>query len=150
MAEQIAQHRYVFDLDGTLADAEHRRPLLQGDKPDWHSFNKASLFDPPRASVVQVLRALFDTGYEIWIVSARSDAVALETRGWLTKHAVPYHRLLMRSAADSRPDSELKRQWALAYDFPASVLAVFDDRRSVVRMWRNLGIPCFQVADGEF
>jgi len=27
---------------------------------------------------------------------------------------------------------------------------VFDDRNSVVDMWRRNGIPCFQVADGDF
>jgi hypothetical protein len=26
----------------------------------------------------------------------------------------------------------------------------FDDRNSVVKMWRDLGIPCAQVADGDF
>jgi hypothetical protein len=27
---------------------------------------------------------------------------------------------------------------------------VFDDRNSVVEMWRREGIPCFQVAEGDF
>ena len=144
------KHTYVFDLDGTLALVDHRRDLLAGDKPDWHSFNKASLLDPPNEAVASVLRALFDAGYEIWIVSGRSDVAELETRGWLAKHAVPFHRLLMRSASDSRADDVLKREWALAYDFAERVLAVFDDRNSVVGMWRDLGIPCFQVAEGDF
>ncbi len=142
--------RYVFDLDGTLALVDHRRDLLEGERPDWHSFNKASLFDTPNEPVVQVLRALFETGFEIWIVSARSDSAERETRGWLAKYSVPYHRLLMRSAADHRADAILKHEWAVKYDFENSVLAVFDDRSSVVAMWRSLGIPCFQVADGNF
>ena len=144
------KNRYVFDMDGTLALVEHRRALLDGDRPDWHSFNKASLLDPPNEAVANVLRALFEIGYEIWIVSGRSDVAELETRGWLSKHAVPYHHLLMRSAADHRPDDVLKREWALRYEFPDTVLAVFDDRNSVVEMWRSLDIPCFQVAEGNF
>lgn len=144
------KNTYVFDMDGTLALVDHRRELLDGERPDWHSFNKASLFDPPNEAVSNVLRSLYSSGFQIWIVSGRSDSAELETRGWLTKHAIPFHHLLMRSASDSRPDDILKREWALAYDFPEIVLAVFDDRNSVVQMWRNLHIPCFQVAEGEF
>jgi len=145
----MTKNRYVFDLDGTLAQVDHRRPALEGDRPDWHSFNKASLFDPPADAVVNVARAL-DPHYELWIVSGRSDSVERETRGWLRKHNVPFDTLIMRSASDHRPDHELKREWALHYDFVSSVLAVFDDRDSVVSMWRALGIPCFQVAPGDF
>ena len=146
------KNRYVFDLDGTLALVDHRRGALAGDRPDWHSFNKASLLDPPNDAVVRITQALYasDEGYDIWIVSGRSDAVALETRGWLEKYRVPFHRLLMRSASDNRADDELKREWAVQYDFARHVLAVFDDRNSVVAMWRALNIPCFQVAPGDF
>lgn len=148
----VQKNRYIFDLDGTLALVDHRRPALQGARPDWHSFNKASLMDPPNEAVVRVARALFDcsVGYEVWITSGRSDAVALETRGWLSKHAVPFHQLLMRPATDSRADAALKREWAVQYDFANTALAVFDDRNSVVEMWRELGVPCFQVAPGDF
>ncbi len=144
------KNTYVFDMDGTLALVDHRRKLLQGKNPDWHSFNKASLFDPPNEPVSQVLRALFSAGYQIWIVSGRSDVAEFETRGWLTKHNIPFHHLLMRSASDNRADDVLKKEWALKYKFAESVLAVFDDRNSVVQMWRDLGIPCFQVAEGDF
>lgn len=150
MSDVQTKIRYVFDLDGTLADVAHRRSLLDGERPDWHSFNKASLLDPPQEAVANVLRSLFDIGYEIWIVSGRSDAVQLETRGWLAKYAIPFHHLLMRSHADHRADDVLKREWALQHDFPSTVQAVFDDRDSVVAMWRDLGIPCFQVAPGDF
>ncbi len=141
--------RYVFDLDGTLASVDHRRPALEGEHPDWHAFNKASLFDSPAEAVVRVARALADH-YEIWIVSGRSDAVERETRGWLEKYEVPFDTLIMRSAADHRPDHILKKEWALKYNFVDNVLAVFDDRDSVVAMWRELGIVCFQVAPGDF
>lgn len=145
----MKKNRYLFDLDGTLALVDHRRPALDSARPDWHAFNKASLFDPPNEAVVRVARALAEK-YELWIVSGRSDAVELETRGWLEKHQIPYDLLLMRSAADNRPDHILKREWALQHDFVDRVLAIFDDRDSVVEMWRELGIPCFQVAPGNF
>ena len=144
------KNTYIFDMDGTLALVDHRRGLLDGARPDWHSFNKASLLDPPNEAVSNVLRALYTAGFQIRIVSGRSDIVELETRGWLTKHQIPFHHLLMRSASDHRPDNVLKTEWALKYEFTETVLAVFDDRDSVVKMWRSLNIPCFQVAEGDF
>ena len=144
------KNRYVFDMDGTLALVDHRRPLLDKERPDWQSFNKASLLDTPNEAVVCVLRALHAAGYEVWIVSARSDVAELETRGWFKKYNVPFHQLLMRSASDHRADDILKKEWALKYNFLENVNAVFDDRNSVVAMWRSLGIPCFQVAQGDF
>ncbi len=30
------------------------------------------------------------------------------------------------------------------------VVAVFDDRDRLVKMWRSVGVVCLQVADGDF
>ena len=35
------QPTVIFDLDGTLADIEHRRVFLANDRPDWARFNAA-------------------------------------------------------------------------------------------------------------
>jgi hypothetical protein len=71
---------------------------------------------------------------------------------WLDKHVgVPHAGLHMRRTGDSRKDSivkkeiferELKHAW--------HIVAVFDDRNQVVKMWRSLGLTVFQVADGDF
>lgn len=57
----------------------------------------------------------------------------------------------MRDAADHQPDHKLKRQWLTDGTIPKErVLCVYDDRASVVAMWRESGIACFQVAPGDF
>ena len=35
-------------------------------------------------------------------------------------------------------------------DSPDEILFVLDDRSQVVKMWRELGLTCLQVADGNF
>jgi hypothetical protein len=49
------------------------------------------------------------------------------------------------------PDDILKEAW-LREQFPDknNILCVYDDRDKVVAMWRRNGIPCFQVAPGDF
>ena len=49
------------------------------------------------------------------------------------------------------PDDVLKKEW-LDQETAAGheVMCVFDDRDKVVKMWRENGISCFQVAEGNF
>jgi hypothetical protein len=54
----------------------------------------------------------------------------------------------MRDEGDHRPDIILKKEWLDACDVKPSL--VFEDRASVVSMWRENGIRCCQVAPGDF
>lgn len=184
---------YIFDLDGTLADAEHRihfirRPacpfcgwiklcdhdqltdeqlrekgLPPGQRaafvPDWRAFFAACMDDKPILAALATLRALRHGGAECWIWTGRSDEVREETRAWLKKHGAWHswrftapEAFLMREAGDHRPDHELKLSWLSALEPPerARLIAVFEDRAAVVQMWRAYGVPCFQVAPGDF
>lgn len=174
---------YIFDLDGTLADVEHRRHFIRqpacphcgwlkecdhtrdGTRaaftPDWRGFYAACADDPPIMPVIITLRALRDAGAEIWIWSGRSDEVAKDTVQWLRTYSclglAPLafsapEAFKMRRADDHRPDEALKGEWLSLLDPPERdrLTATFDDRDSMVRMWRAAGIPCFQVAPGDF
>lgn len=57
----------------------------------------------------------------------------------------------MRAHGDFTPDQKLKKAWLdTARDQGRPPNLVFDDRQKVVDMWRTEGIPCFQVAPGDF
>jgi hypothetical protein len=114
----------------------------------WRRFFAECVNDLPNWPVIYALNALQRVGYEIHIFSGRSDEVLNETLDWL-RHKVSYSSLRMRPAGDFTPDEELKRQWIEEYDL-SQILCVFDDRKKVVDMWRELGLSCFQVAPGEF
>lgn len=153
---------YIFDLDGTLALIEHRRHLVEGKHKDWPAFYRACVDDSPNWPVILTLQGLRKAGAEIWIWSGRSDEVWDQTVAWLHKHDCLRSSLLrffhapesfrMRPAGDYTPDVELKRKWLSEIEPPeyARLAAVFDDRDSVVQMWREAGLSCFQVAPGAF
>ncbi|MGE3537952.1 MAG: hypothetical protein AB7N91_11040 [Candidatus Tectimicrobiota bacterium] len=141
----------IFDLDGTLALVEHRVHHLTGDTQDWRAFHAACPDDLPNAPIIALKHALTAQGYAFWIVSGRSDEVATETLAWLQQHVGAFDRLIMRPAGDQTPDDLLKRSWVEDGTIPqARVLMVFEDRASVVKMWRELGLTCLQVAPGDF
>ena len=155
--------RIVFDLDGTLADIGHRLHHIQTDKPDWDAFFADCHKDTPINPALTMLRILIaneGTNVEIW--SGRSmgenEEIYNTTRNWLrskvlgimgSSEELPH--LLMRAHGDHRPDVELKREWLRALrSLGLDVDLVFEDRSSVVAMWREEGVPCYQVAAGDF
>lgn len=150
---------YIFDLDGTLALIEHRRHMLEWETRDkWRHFYAACDKDAPNASVIVTMEHLRESGAEVWIFSGRSDEVRDKTVVWLSQNTSFYEHelngpvLTMRAAGDYTADDVLKKQWldSMLDDDRRRLVAAFDDRDRVVQMWRANGVPCFQVADGEF
>ena len=143
---------YVFDLDGTIADCQHRVPLIDGTQEGWRAFFAACPHDTAIPHVIEVMRSLIGAGHHVEIWSGRSDECEAETRSWLSAHGIgPDHLTFMREAGDTRPDDVVKRQMLrCAAKLGKRPDVVFDDRSRVVEMWRAEGIPCFQVAPGEF
>ena len=150
---------YVFDLDGTLALIEHRKHWLESKAPDrWRHFYAACDKDQPNDPVIATMERLRHSGADVWIFSGRSDEVRDKTVEWLAHHTsfmshdLEGPMLTMRAAGDYTADDVLKRQWldAMLVDDRRRLVAAFDDRDRVVAMWRGAGVPCFQVAPGEF
>jgi|SRR5210317_1310115 len=148
----------IFDLDGTLALIDDRRAISTKDngKMDWDTF-----FDPdnikldkPNWPVILMAQTLKKAGHSVVIFSGRSKATKDATRAWLNNHKIPFDVLKMRPTDGGlkwMKDDLLKKKW-LTDLFPNTddIICVFDDRDKVVQMWRDNGITCFQVADGNF
>ena len=56
----------------------------------------------------------------------------------------------MRSENDCRSDVDVKREILQKIREQYDVSFVFDDRRSVVQMWREEGLVCFQCFDHDY
>ena len=144
----------IFDLDGTLALIDKRRDISTKDngKIDWDKFFDPGLIDLdlPNQPVIDVANVLNKQGFEIWILSGRSDVTWQATLDWLDRYNVTFTQLIMRPQEDLfLPDNKLKQKW-LDWIGVDNVAMVFDDRNQVVDMWRSNGLTTFQVADGDF
>jgi predicted kinase len=132
----------LVDLDGTVA--------LMGDRSPY-DVTKLHL-DRPNAPVIKAVKAMYEAGHTIVYCSGRTDDGREATEVWLEKYVgVPYAALHMRKTGDQRKDSVVKREiFEREIQHNWHVIAVFDDRNQVVRMWRELGLTVFQVAEGNF
>ena len=130
----------VVDMDGTLA--------LMGDRSPY-DVSKCDQ-DPPNMPVVQTILKWQET-HKIIVMSGRTDDGKENTVTWLNKYGVKYEALHMRKLGDMRKDTIVKEEMYRAHlEGRYNVIAVFDDRKSVVEMWRSLGLTVFQVAEGDF
>ena len=142
---------YIFDIDGTLANGLHRTHHLEKRPKDWDAFFAEQNKDGLYVHVANVARALHRGGHRIVICTGRPENYREVTMNWLHLRAVPYEALYMRPAGDFRDDDIIKIEMLARIRADGYVpVMVFDDRDRVVRAWRAAGIPCAQVAEGDF
>lgn len=132
---------YLFDIDGTIAQM-NRSPY------EWRRVGD----DTPINHVIEVVNSLSLANYKIVFMSGRDGSCEQITRDWLDANIFwDYDNLFMRAAGDMRADNIIKAELFDTYVRDNyNVMAVFDDRDQVVDAWRSMGIPCYQVAPGDF
>lgn len=142
----------VCDLDGTLANDDHRVHHLRTDptKRNWDAYFGACGEDKVYHTIAQLVRTLKMGGKLIYILSGRSDSVRADTIIWLQDHKIPYDHLQMRGKDDRTADDLLKVQWVESMGLSHRIWLVLEDRDRVVASWRNAGYTCLQVQPGAF
>lgn len=128
----------IVDIDGTLAKMQGRSPF------DWNKVKE----DACNTVVKDLVNAY--TGSVI-IFSGRDGICKSDTVNWLKENGVIYSELFMREEGNNEKDAIIKRRM-----FEENIRGkyfieyVLDDRNQVVEMWRNMGLICLQVAEGDF
>ena len=140
------------DLDGTAS-------LLNGRDP----YNATDCDkDPPNTPVIECIKAMHaylvatqpqHAGkVKILFTSGREDKYREPTERFLNEHlpGIPYE-LYMRKSGDTRKDAVIKcEMFDENIKGRYNILFVLDDRNQVVDNWREMGLPTFQVAPGNF
>lgn len=139
----------IVDLDGTLANSEHRRPY--GDSSKIH-------LDTPYDHVLKIVRAFCFA--DVFFVTGRGSEMAefQPTADWLRSIGlgadVPRRHLLTRPYSDNRPDDVVKLElYTTRIAGRYNPILVLDDRPRVIRMWNRLGLPVLAAnpyLKGEF
>jgi len=131
----------IVDIDGTLSDMCNRSP---------YEYHKA-VHDNVHEHIAQMVRIYRNENYRIILLSGRDEECKDVTLEWLDKNDIPYDGLFMRVNKDRRKDSVVKLELYKRYvQGNYDVKFVLDDRNQVVDMWRSIGLPCLQVAPGDF
>lgn len=135
---------FICDIDGTLSDHTDLRGHFE--------YSKVAQ-DRPIYPVIHMVQALIKKGDWIPIfVSGREEHSRSDTVDWIYAYAGFWpNNLFMRADGDYRKDYLIKHEIFENQIAPCHwVEFAIDDRNQVVEMWRSIGLPCFQVADGNF
>ena len=143
----------IFDVDGTIADCEHRRHLVDGSQPkDWNEFRAQTAFDSPVQWVCDIAKRFIAQGDQVAFFSARNESERAVTESQIHEWIGDGHQgLFLRPDGSYDPDEVFKAELADKFEeIGGKIDLVFDDRNKVVDMWRARGTTVVQVADGDF
>lgn len=137
----------IFDIDGTLADCQHRVHHVNGKRKDWKAFMSELSKDDPIQQTIMLNRLLAENkaAMPIYLCTGRSEDERGDTEAWLALHGVKYRQMFMRKSGDFRADHIIKRELLdeiRATGFEPQL--IFDDRQCVVDMWRKEGLFVLQ------
>ena len=146
----------IVDIDGTLALRNDRSPF------DYTKVGE----DSPEFRMCNLIKALIESEelYTVFFLTGREDIDNCRelTAEWLANNVYPglsmnglvpeeNWELIMRPEGDHRSDEIVKKElWERWIKPWYDVVAVFDDRDRVVKMWREEGLLCLQPYYGDF
>lgn len=141
----------VFDIDGTLANIEHRRSFVATKPKNWKAFNAGIVNDTPHEDIVDLAVLFWQQDDIVVLCSGRGEEQRDVTEQQMHTFGVSYAKLYMRPAKDHRPDDiikvELLQQIRSEFGNP---YLWFDDRSRVVNAIRAEGVRVLQVCAGDF
>jgi hypothetical protein len=134
----------VIDIDGVLANVEHRLHHIERRPKDWAGFFGAASHDSVYAEGLAVARRLAED-HEVVYLSGRPERLRRVTLSWFSRYDVPAGRLLLRRVNDRRPAAQVKVDTlrGLARTRPVSVLV--DDDPAVCAAARSAGFTVLEA-----
>ena len=143
----------VFDIDGTLANIEHRLDYVRSKPSNWRAFDAGIPNDEVNDPVATIFWAMMTRdNVDIVLASGRNERSRQATEDWLSANMLTgYQKLYMRKADDFRSDDIVKDEIIdeIVADYGKLPDMWFDDRPRVVRAVRSRGIFVFDVYQGE-
>jgi hypothetical protein len=155
------QDTIIVDLDGTLANVEHRKKYFKRDKkgvPNWNVIMKHAKKDTSNDGVVDIVSGciLNHHGYHngrdlvVIICTTRPQDYERETWDWLSDNVGFYiGDLHMAKSGEKRPDTVVKKEMLKKIKKNYNVIMAIDDRLEVCKMYREEGIFTLDVGGNE-
>jgi hypothetical protein len=146
----------IFDMDGTLADVSsirHHLTKFEETKrrvvKHFDKFHAESVNVPSHPHVVNAAQVAHMLGVKVLIVTARKFMWRHHTAWWLAMHKVPSDMLMMRGNEDYRKDYLVKKDMLNTIRQAYNVIHAWDDNPSIIKLWKEEGIPCTVVEGWE-
>lgn len=146
----MRQRAVIIDLDGVLVNSPHAEQFKHNDVIDWEAWEDSTEFSPRNEWCTEIVTSMALSNVKIIFLTARTGTAKFKgiTERWLQRNGFVGYELLMRPTYDHRSDHEVKKSLFLeGINSRYEVLFAIDDKKSVIDMWRELGVPALHCAD---
>lgn len=138
----------LFDIDGTLADCNHRLEHVTNGKSDWKKFFDEMDKDMPIPAIITLyhnLRANVEN--YIVICTGRPITHSEITINWLAERGITFDLICFRSQGDYRPDMIVKQEMLekLSQEHGWAPDLAIDDSERCVALYKELSITTLQI-----
>tara|TARA_A100001015_G_C14978441_1_gene708358 strand:- start:211 stop:648 length:438 start_codon:yes stop_codon:yes gene_type:complete len=134
----------LCDIDGTVANNDHRQHFLEG-KKDWDGFFSELSNDTPITPIINLVIDEQASGKEIVFLTGRPERYRYSTTLWLKEYFDFEFRLLMRRNNDQRNKLEIKKEIFKNNLEPEKIFCCYENDNKLIEMWINLGIKVIDV-----
>ena len=135
----------ICDIDGTIANNDHRQNLLVEFK-DWDLFFSKMSEDLPIKPVIEIIEEEYKSGKKICFLTGRPERYRAVTSTWIEKHLNITHFVLhMRQDDDHRDKVSVKREM-FEQNFNLKDIDYFvENDKDLIKLWEENGTKVLDV-----
>lgn len=137
----------VIDIDGTVANNDHRAHHVDTAKPNWEAFLQPHLVakDTLVPGAKKAIEHFQELRYKIVFLTGRNEGLRPTTSQWIQEHLgieVNDDTLIMRNTGNMLKASEYKREQAqgLKSNNPVEQFLFIDDDKYSWRSYSDIGV----------
>tara|TARA_B100000989_G_scaffold286656_1_gene255521 strand:- start:456 stop:890 length:435 start_codon:yes stop_codon:yes gene_type:complete len=126
----------LCDIDGTVANNDHRQYFLEG-KKDWDGFFSELSNDTPIIPIINLVKEEHANGKEIVFLTGRPERYRYSTTLWLKEYFDFEFGLLMREDNDQSNKIIVKDKIFQKKFNYEEISYVIDNDQKLLEMWRE-------------
>ena len=135
----------LCDIDGTVANNDHRQHFLEG-KKDWNGFFSELVNDLPIQTIIDKVIQEQLSGKEIVFITGRPERYRYSTTFWLKSYFDFEFQLLMRKDNDQRNKILIKKEIFEENFVNEEIFLAIDNDKDLLRMWNDFGLTTLDAS----
>lgn len=141
---------YVFDIDGVLANHNHRKHYIDETPKDWEAYYGGMLDDGRVNFTCDLVTEFKAEGHFVVLATGRPEKYRDDTCEWMKKVGIydDVDLMLMRPDGDFRPNPEVKEDHARhIQERIGNIIQVLEDDPRSVEVWKRYSQAVLWVSE---
>lgn len=134
----------ICDIDGTVANNDHRQHLLNGFKT-WDLFFNALDKDTPILEVIEYVLELHSNGKKIVFITGRPERFRKPTLSWLSRYFDFELNVFMRGNNDIRHKKLVKKDIFTNNFNSEQIYIAIENDLELIDLWKSLGLQVKEI-----